>query len=357
MMSDRILYSSDVLSDAMVELKRLSGSLEEIAGDLSHVDTSGDWWDTIRFSSGRANGTARVVLHLIRAGVQKAAESVEAVTAGVDKTQTLLDEAERAAIAAAESVSALRDFAYEKAGEGGGYLPFQRGEEGSAALHEPERDTGQWRSRREGSWFGSETSPDGDNVVAWIGKGSAAFETGDVKGEVNGYIGKLEVKRDFKFSFYKETWDDKQNGAAKLMEGTVGVGVDVEALSVDGSVEAGDDRFGSELSANGSVGNVGLSGEGTVSVGEDGLNAYLSGSAIASILEGELEGKINILGVEITATLGGYVGAVGVEGTAGIQDNIWKVEGGAAAGIGPKVGISIGPNEAGWDAFLDLLEK
>ena len=62
MMSDRMLYSSDVLSDAMVELKRLSGSLEEIAGDLSHVDTSGDWWDTIRFSSGRANGTARVVL-------------------------------------------------------------------------------------------------------------------------------------------------------------------------------------------------------------------------------------------------------------------------------------------------------
>lgn len=71
MMSNRILYSSDVLSDAMVELKRLSGSLEEIAGDLSHVDTSGDWWDTIRFSSGRANGTARVVLHLIRAGVQR----------------------------------------------------------------------------------------------------------------------------------------------------------------------------------------------------------------------------------------------------------------------------------------------
>lgn len=99
------------------------------------------------------------------------------------------------------------------------------------------------------SWFDSEISPDGDSVVAWIGKGSAAFETGDVKGEVNGYIGKLEVKRDFKFSFYKETWDDKQNGAAKLMEGTVGVGVDVEALSVDGSVEAGDDMFGSELSA------------------------------------------------------------------------------------------------------------
>ena len=111
-----------------------------------------------------------------------AAESVEAVTAGVDKTQTLLDEAERAAIAAAESVSALRDFAYEKAGEGGGYLPFQRGEEGSAALHEPERGTGQWRSWRKKSWFDSEISPDGDSVVAWIGKGSAAFETGDVEG-------------------------------------------------------------------------------------------------------------------------------------------------------------------------------
>ena len=58
MMSNRILYSSDVLSDAMVELKRLSGSLEEIAGDLSHVDTSGDWWDTIRFSSGISSARA-----------------------------------------------------------------------------------------------------------------------------------------------------------------------------------------------------------------------------------------------------------------------------------------------------------
>ena len=366
MMSDRILYSSDVLSDAMVELKRLSGSLEEIAGDLSHVDTSGDWWDTIRFSSGRANGTARVVLHLIRAGVQKAAESVEAVTAGVDKTQTLLDEAERAAIAAAESVSALRDFDYERTGVGGafgGYTPFGRGEGSGAVPGAGERGQGQqWGSWAEGSIGGSEVAPDGSSVSAWIAKGSAGFDIGSVNGEVNAYLGKIEAKREHKFLLYNKQYTLNPDGSVAetsttVLEGTIGAGVSAEAASLDGRIKAGDDMFGSELSANGSVGNVGLSGEGTVSVGEDGLNAYLSGSAIASILEGELEGKINILGVEITATLGGYVGAVGVEGTAGIQDNIWKVEGGAAAGIGPKVGISIGPNEAGWDAFLDLLEK
>ena len=53
--------------------------------------------------------------------------------------------------------------------------------------------------------------------------------------------------------------------------------------------------------------------------------------------------------------IGGYAGAVGVEGKVGIEDNKFVLEGGAAALIGGSAGIEIGFNDEGWDNFVDFI--
>ena len=68
-----------------------------------------------------------------------------------------------------------------------------------------------------------------------------------------------------------------------------------------------------------------------------------------------VEATINILGLEITGKVGGYAGAVGVEGKVGIEDNKFVLEGGAAALIGGSAGIEIGFNDEGWDNFVDFI--
>ena len=55
-----------------------------------------------------------------------------------------------------------------------------------------------------------------------------------------------------------------------------------------------------------------------------------------------------------TGKVGGYAGAVGVEGKVGIEDNKFVLEGGAAAVIGGSAGIEIGFHDEGWDNFCLL---
>jgi len=86
-----------------------------------------------------------------------------------------------------------------------------------------------------------------------------------------------------------------------------------------------------------------------------GVNANVKGEAMVAAVEGEAKGTINILGLEITGKVGGYAGAVGVEGKVGIEDNKFVLEGGAAALIGGSAGIEIGFNDEGWDNFVDFI--
>jgi len=113
--------------------------------------------------------------------------------------------------------------------------------------------------------------------------------------------------------------------------------------------------LGAEVSGEGALGNAELSGKGEFSVGEDGIELNAKGKAMVSAAEGEVEGTINILGLEITGTLGGYAGGLGVEGEIGLDDGKFKIKGGAAALLGGSVGLEIGFNETGWDNFVDAI--
>ena len=71
--------------------------------------------------------------------------------------------------------------------------------------------------------------------------------------------------------------------------------------------------------------------------------------------EGKVSGTINILGLEIKGSLGGYAGALGAEGKIGIEDGNFVCKGGAAAVIGGSVGLEIGLNDEGWSNFVDFI--
>ena len=100
-MSDRIFYNSDALSETIAELGRLSSALDEIAGDLSRVDTSDKWWSKISLSGDRVSGNARVVLQDIRANMRGAGDEVQGIASAARRAQSLFDETEADVIAAA----------------------------------------------------------------------------------------------------------------------------------------------------------------------------------------------------------------------------------------------------------------
>lgn len=121
-MSDRIYYNSDTLAEAITELNRLSGALEEVMGDLGRVDMSDKWWSKINVSGERLSGSARSVLQGIRANTGKAEDDVDEIVSAVRKTQSLFDETEEGVIAAAAAVCPLANFEYESHGTGGGSI-------------------------------------------------------------------------------------------------------------------------------------------------------------------------------------------------------------------------------------------
>ena len=76
---------------------------------------------------------------------------------------------------------------------------------------------------------------------------------------------------------------------------------------------------------------------------------------MVSAVEGEVSGTINILGIEITGKLGGYAGAVGVEGKIGLEDNKFVRRTGAAALLEVSGEVEVGFNDEGWDNFVDFI--
>lgn len=361
-MSDRIYYNSDTLAEAITELNRLSGALEEVMGDLGRVDTSDKWWSKINVSGERLSGSARSVLQGIRANTGKAEDDVDEIVSAVRKTQSLFDETEEGVIAAAAAVCPLANFEYESHGTGGGSI---HGMGPTFTL----QTMGPWyyaylkdsaTASASGSWLGHEFADGHPGVTAWIGKGSAAFENDFSYGEVNAYLGKVDANAKFDFSFFNggESWADGGDGEgfAKGFNAEVSAGVSAQAAAVDGKIGFGDGMFGGEIAGEGSLGNAELSGGAKFSLGDEGVNAYVEGSAIVSAAEGEVSGTINFFGIEITGSASGYAGAAGVEGEAGIKDGSFVLKGGAAAGIGGSLGIEIGLSDEAQEAIGEVLD-
>lgn len=210
-------------------------------------------------------------------------------------------------------------------------------------------------------WGGYEI--EGAKVTAWGGKAYAEIQNEVGYANVNAYCGKIDagVKSDFSFmesktkkEFRNGEWTEKTT--TEFLNAEIGAGVDMAILAVDGEAGIGSDMLGAEVEGEGSLGNAELSGKGKFSISEeDGIELTAKGKAMVSAAEGEVKGTINILGLEITGSLGGYAGALGVEGEAYFDDGKIKLKGGAAAIIGGSVGIEIGFNETGWDNFVDAV--
>lgn len=211
-------------------------------------------------------------------------------------------------------------------------------------------------------WLGYEFSDDNPGVTAWLGKAEAKAQNESGYAGVNAYLGKAntELKADFAFmetgkktDFLDDEWTESES--MKYIAAEIGACATVSVLEGEAEAGLGSDMLGVEGMLEGDVGNASVEAKGKISVGEDGVDAYVEGKALVSAVEGKAEGTINILGLEITGKVGGYAGAVGVEGEIGIKDNKFVMEGGAAALIGGSIGLEIGFNDEGWDNFVDFI--
>lgn len=213
-----------------------------------------------------------------------------------------------------------------------------------------------------GDWLGYEFSEDNPGITAWIGKIGAKAQNEWGYAGVNAYLGKAEAEAKLDFSFMKKEnkreyknneWENKPTTTYLVTEAKAGASI--SAISVDASGGIGSDMLGVEGKAEGTAGNANAEVKARFSVGEDGVSAYAKGEAIVSAVEGEASGTINILGFEITGKVGGYAGAVGVEGKFGVENNKLVTRIGAAALLGVSGGVEIGFNDEGWDNFVDFI--
>ena len=113
--------------------------------------------------------------------------------------------------------------------------------------------------------------------------------------------------------------------------------------------------LGVEGQAEGAVGTARAELSGEISVSEDGINAYAEAGAMVAAAEGTVSGTVNFFGLEVTGEVGGYAGALGLEGEIGIQDNKFVIGGDIAAFLGVSGRIEIGLNEEGWNNCVDFL--
>lgn len=218
-------------------------------------------------------------------------------------------------------------------------------------------------SNASADWLGYEVEQGNLGVNAWLGKASARTQNevgyagvkasiGKVKGEIKGEHSLWGTEEEYKkYKNGKETYEEKLTVVNLGMKG----GASVSGLELEVEAGLGSDMLGVEVEGEGIVGEGSLEGDVKFSIGEKGIDAYAEGEAMVSAVKGEAKGTINILGIEITGKIGGYAGALGVEGKIGVEENKWVLEGGAAAILGVSGGIEIGFNEQGWCNFVDTI--
>ena len=198
--------------------------------------------------------------------------------------------------------------------------------------------------------MGYEFSEGNPGITAWLGKAHAEAQNEWGYGEANAYVGKADASADFGFL----TADD--DGKFTFIKAAAGA--NVEALGGDVKLGLGSDILGMTAQAEGAVGVARAGFDGEFSIEEDGsFNAYGKVEAIAAAAKGEIKGTINIGGIEITKTMGGYAKAVGLEGKIGVVDNKFVMKGGGALGIGRSVGYEIGLNDAGKEYLKKYCEN
>lgn len=112
-------------------------------------------------------------------------------------------------------------------------------------------------------------------------------------------------------------------------------------FQTSGESSGGNTLLGYDANVNAVIGRVEGTATGKLQIDEDGLDAYLEGSAVANIAEGSASVTFHFLGLEITGTAKGYIGA-GAEGEIGIKDNKVVVGGSVAAGLGGGLYLEIG---------------
>lgn len=207
-----------------------------------------------------------------------------------------------------------------------------------------------------------EVEEEGNSITAWGKRWNTNVENESVYANVNAYLGKVEIVNNSDFAFMETNNEKKyQNGEwiddaeTAYVVAEIGTGMSISMLAVDMEAGAGTDMLGVEVDMEGSAGNVTTEVKGEFSITDGGVNVNVGGEAMVSAVEGKASGTINILGVEITGHVGGYAGALGVEGKIGIEDNKFVMSGGAAALLGVSGGVKIGFNDEGWDNFVDFV--
>lgn len=212
------------------------------------------------------------------------------------------------------------------------------------------------------NWLGYELSEGNPGITAWLGKAGAETQNELGYAGVSATVGKVKAETKSDFSFMEtKTKKEYKNGKWKEVPSTefisaeIGAKVEASILEAKGKAGVGSDMLGADLEAEGSLGNAEASVKGEFSVGEKGVEIDAKGKAMVSAAEGKVQGSINILGLEIKGTVGGYAGALGVEGEIYAKNGRIKIEGGASAIIGGSVGLEVGYNETGWNNFIDAV--
>lgn len=337
------LMQADALTGYSWRLARCQSYLQQTAVDFEGIER-------LILGEDPANFDGASVGDIIRAYGTIASDALD--RSGVtDKLETLISTAKPYAIASILSiVSPVTGLLYITSGVIYGNTP--------SVIDSSRKPS----SNADADWLGYEVAEGKPKITAWIGKANAEAENEWGHAGVNAYLGKAEAEAKADFSFM-ETKKKKEKVDGKWVEKTeteyikaeIGAGASVSVLEVDAEAGAGTDMLGVEVDAEGSAGNAKLEGKGKFSITEDGVNANVSGEAMVSAVEGEAKGTINILGIEITGSIGGYAGAVGVEGKVGIEDNKFVMEGGVAAVLGVSGGVEIGFNDEGWDNFVEFI--
>lgn len=103
-MSDRILFRSESLAEAEAELNRLMDALEDVAGDLSHLDTSEEWWSKLNVRSSHGSISAQGAVSALRSDLGRVRSYVSGVSSGIRKTRSQFASADSAVSKSAEAM-------------------------------------------------------------------------------------------------------------------------------------------------------------------------------------------------------------------------------------------------------------
>lgn len=103
-MSDRILFRSESLAEAEAELNRLMDALEDVAGDLSRLDTSEEWWSRLNVRSSHGSISAQGTVSALRSDLGRVRSYVSGVSSGIRKTRSQFASADSAVSKSAEAM-------------------------------------------------------------------------------------------------------------------------------------------------------------------------------------------------------------------------------------------------------------